>query len=92
MTQILASHNRAAAGSRKPARQDRTMIAPLVHDRVHPCPLRRPTERRQMPALTYPEAIVVGLFQGVSELFPVSSLGHSVLIPALIGGPRFCRS
>ena len=39
-----------------------------------------------MPALTYPEAIVVGLFQGVSELFPVSSLGHSVLIPALIGG------
>jgi len=38
-----------------------------------------------MPALTYPEAIVVGLFQGVSELFPVSSLGHSVLIPALIG-------
>ena len=39
-----------------------------------------------MPALTYPEAIVVGLLQGVSELFPVSSLGHSVLIPALIGG------
>src|SRR6202023_3109592 len=39
-----------------------------------------------MPALTYPEAIVVGLFQGVSELFPVSSLGHSVLLPAVIGG------
>jgi undecaprenyl-diphosphatase len=36
--------------------------------------------------LTYPEAIVVGLVQGVTELFPVSSLGHSVLIPALIGG------
>jgi undecaprenyl-diphosphatase len=36
--------------------------------------------------LTYPEAIVVGLFQGVAELFPVSSLGHSVLIPAVIGG------
>jgi undecaprenyl-diphosphatase len=36
--------------------------------------------------ITYPEAIVVGLLQGVSELFPVSSLGHSVLIPALIGG------
>jgi len=29
---------------------------------------------------------VVGLLQGVTELFPVSSLGHSVLIPALIGG------
>src|SRR5712664_3551883 len=37
-------------------------------------------------SLTYPEAIVVGLFQGVTELFPVSSLGHSILIPALIGG------
>ncbi|HEY3631350.1 MAG TPA: undecaprenyl-diphosphate phosphatase [Jatrophihabitantaceae bacterium] len=32
------------------------------------------------------ESGVVGLLQGVSELFPVSSLGHSVLIPAAIGG------
>ncbi|MFG2041736.1 undecaprenyl-diphosphate phosphatase [Dactylosporangium sp. NPDC048998] len=39
-----------------------------------------------MQLLTYPEAIVVGLLQGVTELFPVSSLGHSVLLPALIGG------
>ena len=37
-------------------------------------------------SLTYPEALVVGLTQGVSELFPVSSLGHSVLLPALVGG------
>jgi len=36
--------------------------------------------------LTYLEAIVVGGFQGVTELFPVSSLGHSVLVPALVGG------
>ena len=36
--------------------------------------------------MTYPEAIVVGLIQGVTELFPVSSLGHNVLIPAVIGG------
>src|ERR1700756_4032923 len=36
--------------------------------------------------MTYPEAMVVGLIQGVTELFPVSSLGHNVLIPALIGG------
>ena len=27
----------------------------------------------------------MGLLQGVTELFPVSSLGHSVLIPALLG-------
>jgi len=39
-----------------------------------------------MSTLTYPEAMVVGLLQGVTELFPVSSLGHSVLIPAIIGG------
>ncbi len=36
--------------------------------------------------LTYLEASVVGLIQGVTELFPVSSLGHNVLLPALIGG------
>jgi undecaprenyl pyrophosphate phosphatase UppP len=36
--------------------------------------------------LTYLEAVVTGLIQGVTELFPVSSLGHNVLIPALIGG------
>jgi undecaprenyl-diphosphatase len=35
---------------------------------------------------TYPEALVVGLIQGVTELFPISSLGHNVLIPALVGG------
>ena len=35
--------------------------------------------------LTFFRAIVIGLFQGVTELFPVSSLGHSVLIPALVG-------
>src|SRR5690349_23878280 len=36
--------------------------------------------------LTYFESGVVGLIQGVTELFPVSSLGHNVLLPALIGG------
>lgn len=36
--------------------------------------------------LSYLEAVLVGAAQGVTELFPVSSLGHSVLVPALIGG------
>jgi undecaprenyl-diphosphatase len=40
--------------------------------------------------LTYLEAIIVGAFQGVTELFPVSSLGHSILVPALVGG-RWAR-
>ena len=35
--------------------------------------------------ISYVEAIVIGLLQGVTELFPVSSLGHSVLLPALLG-------
>lgn len=39
-----------------------------------------------MTHLTYLEAAVVGLVQGVTEMFPVSSLGHNVLIPAIIGG------
>jgi len=39
-----------------------------------------------MSHLTYAEAGIVGLLQGVTELFPVSSLGHSVLIPAVVGG------
>jgi undecaprenyl-diphosphatase len=39
-----------------------------------------------MSHMTYPEAAVIGLIQGVTELFPVSSLGHAVLIPALVGG------
>jgi len=36
--------------------------------------------------VTYLQAFVIALVQGVTELFPVSSLGHSVLIPAWIGG------
>src|SRR5260370_23823652 len=39
-----------------------------------------------MTHITYLEAAVVGLVQGVSEMFPVSSLGHNVLIPAFVGG------
>src|SRR2546423_8341213 len=39
-----------------------------------------------MPHLTYLEAAVVGLIQGVTELFRISSLGHNVLLPAIIGG------
>ena len=37
-------------------------------------------------SVTYLEAVVIGLVQGVAELFPISSLGHAVLIPAFIGG------
>jgi undecaprenyl-diphosphatase len=36
-------------------------------------------------ALTYFQAIVLGALQGVTELFPISSLGHTVLFPTLFG-------
>ena len=39
-----------------------------------------------MNHLSWLEAAVVGLLQGVTELFPISSLGHSVLLPAVLGG------
>jgi undecaprenyl-diphosphatase len=35
--------------------------------------------------ISYFQAIVIGLIQGVTELFPISSLGHSVLIPEWFG-------
>lgn len=39
-------------------------------------------------ALSYFQAVVLGFLQGVTELFPVSSLGHTVLFPTLFGWNR----
>ena len=36
--------------------------------------------------MSYLQAVVIAVVQGVTELFPVSSLGHSVLVPAWVGG------
>ncbi len=35
--------------------------------------------------ITYFQAIVLGVLQGVTELFPISSLGHTVIFPNLFG-------
>lgn len=35
--------------------------------------------------MSYLQAIVIGVLQGITELFPISSLGHSVLLPAFLG-------
>ena len=56
-----------------------TYLASMAH-LAQSAPAVHPTH------LTYAEAGVVGLLQGITELFPVSSLGHAVLIPALVGG------
>jgi undecaprenyl-diphosphatase len=38
--------------------------------------------------VSYLQAIVIGLLQGITELLPISSLGHSVLLPAWLGWDR----
>ena len=37
--------------------------------------------------ISYFDAILLGLLQGFAELFPISSLGHTVLIPAVLHWP-----
>ena len=38
--------------------------------------------------MSYFQAVIIGLLQGVTGLFPVSSLGHSVIVPGLLGWRR----
>jgi undecaprenyl-diphosphatase len=35
--------------------------------------------------MTYLHALIIAVLQGATELFPVSSLGHAVIVPALLG-------
>jgi len=42
--------------------------------------------------ISYFQAIIMGLLQGVTELFPVSSLGHSVIFPSLFGWHDLARA
>jgi undecaprenyl-diphosphatase len=35
--------------------------------------------------ISYLQGAILGLLQGVTELFPISSLGHSVILPSLLG-------
>jgi undecaprenyl-diphosphatase len=42
-------------------------------------------------AISYFQAIVLGVLQGATELFPVSSLGHTVLFPNLFGWHTLVR-
>jgi undecaprenyl-diphosphatase len=35
--------------------------------------------------IQYYQAVILGLLQGFSELFPISSLGHSVVLPKILG-------
>jgi undecaprenyl-diphosphatase len=35
--------------------------------------------------ITYFQAIILGAVQGITELFPISSLGHSIILPTILG-------
>jgi undecaprenyl-diphosphatase len=41
--------------------------------------------------LSWFQAIVLGAVQGVTELFPISSLGHTVLLPTLFGWTQLVK-
>ena len=41
--------------------------------------------------ITYFQAVVLGVLQGISELFPISSLGHTVIFPSLFGWDNIVR-
>jgi undecaprenyl-diphosphatase len=43
-------------------------------------------------AISYFQAIVLGVLQGITELFPISSLGHTVLFPTLFGWNDLVRA
>jgi undecaprenyl-diphosphatase len=47
---------------------------------------------RNRCAVTFIQALVLALLQGVSELFPVSSLGHTILVPAALHWNNIDRS
>lgn len=42
--------------------------------------------------MTFVQALVLALLQGISELFPISSLGHTILLPALLQWHNIDRS
>ena len=42
--------------------------------------------------MTYLQAILIAILQGVTELFPISSLGHTVVLPALLGWQEIEKS
>jgi undecaprenyl-diphosphatase len=49
------------------------------------------TVQHSDPITTF-QAVVLGVLQGVTELFPVSSLGHTVLFPTLFGWDNLVRA
>ena len=87
MINLLQQSRRHFARTRRFPREHNFYVCVEVHARLAwPGSLKERASPPLTSHMTYPEAMVVGLIQGVTELFPVSSLGHNVIIPGLIGG------
>lgn len=56
----------------------------LLHGGRLSRPKEQSSRRRILGSVTFAQAIALALLQGVTELFPVSSLGQTILIPALL--------
>ncbi len=57
------------------------VIRPALRVRTNPIPKLAPVH----DPISYFQAVILGLTQGVAEPFPVSSLGHGVVLPRLFG-------
>jgi undecaprenyl-diphosphatase len=72
----------AATGAADGGLSDERLIGDLAESRTF-------RQERRMSAL---QAIIIAILQGATELFPVSSLGHAVVLPALLHWPIDQRS
>jgi undecaprenyl-diphosphatase len=59
------------------------MLFTSLHHLAHVSLAARSGHAVAQSKITFFQAIVLGVLQGVTELFPVSSLGHTVVFPAL---------
>jgi undecaprenyl-diphosphatase len=62
-----------------------------VHTHLAVVTILATTSQHTTP-LTWTQAVVMGLLQGVAEMFPVSSLGHTVLVPAWLNWHNLVNS
>ncbi len=78
-----SSHHHVKHGIAALVARARGIRARLVPDRA--AHASRGREECAIALISYSQAVLLGLLQGFSELFPISSLGHSVILPRLLG-------
>src|SRR5579875_623515 len=90
-------------GSAAPLASGRPLVpaprrSPFTTSAQSPAPSNPPPGRRNVlrrrttGGVTITQALLLALIQGVGELFPVSSLGHTILVPAILHWNRIDRA